>query len=526
MLVYLGSERFLWKKNRPEPTAPATTQVANTPAAPSAPANTAQPTIIPLEQTIPNVAIRNDIVLENDVMKVVFSNLGGCVRQVYLKKFQLADKKTTISLIPANLDLVNLNVMTSQGEKNLGTLPMQYEMYQDKQSNGVRFYIESQGQRILEKRYQLTGRYGVSFSFQNAGYAPIQSYDVRFGSGIADTEMFLKNKNQDYKFIAQIQNETESVYLNKLKEKKDLNGKTDWAVIRSKYFLLGILPDKLVTTEGVSAFKTNESPAFNLHVNSGQYRTQFTDSYRLYFGPAVYKELLPYGYGFENASERGAKWLRWLVDIFLFFLTWLYKIIPNYGIVIIIFSLILKVVLHPLTHKSMESSIKMQRIQPMVREIQKRYKNDPKRLQTELSALYKDNKVNPLGGCLPLLLQMPIFFALYTALRYAIDLRQAHFVGWLKDLSEPDPLLILPILMAIFMFVQQKMMTPAQQGEVDEKQQAMMQSQKMMLYIMPVMMFFIFKSLPAGLVLYWTIFNVFSIVQQYYLQRHFNGKES
>jgi YidC/Oxa1 family membrane protein insertase len=121
---------------------------------------------------------------------------------------------------------------------------------------------------------------------------------------------------------------------------------------------------------------------------------------------------------------------------------------------------------------------------------------------------------------------MPVFFALYTVLRFSLDMRQANFIGWLKDLSEPDPYYIMPILMSIFMIVQQLMMSPKKAAleQMDEKQQAMQQSQKMMTWIMPVVMFFVFKSMPAGLVLYWTLFNVFSIIQQYYLQKKFNNE--
>ena len=144
-------------------------------------------------------------------------------------------------------------------------------------------------------------------------------------------------------------------------------------------------------------------------------------------------------------------------------------------------------------------------------------------MNAELKKLYKEHGVNPLGGCLPMLLQMPILFALYPMLRYSIDLRQTHFL-WLPDLSEPDPIWALPILMAVFMFLQQKLMAPSQQNVegMDEKQKAAAQSQKMMMYFMPIMMFFIFKGLSSGLVLYWTVFSVIGSVQQYFIKKKFN----
>ena len=193
---------------------------------------------------------------------------------------------------------------------------------------------------------------------------------------------------------------------------------------------------------------------------------------------------------------------------------------------IIIFSVVLKIILHPLTQKSMDSNLKMQRIQPQIQELQKKYKNDPKTLQIELSKLYKEACTNPMSGCLPLLFQMPIFFALYTVLRYTIDMRNASFLGWL-NLSEPDPYWILPIIMAGFMIVQSLMTRPSQSAvdEMDENQKAMQHSSKMMTWLMPVLMFFIFKGLPSGLVLYYTVFNILSVAQQYYLKKRLKTKE-
>jgi YidC/Oxa1 family membrane protein insertase len=170
---------------------------------------------------------------------------------------------------------------------------------------------------------------------------------------------------------------------------------------------------------------------------------------------------------------------------------------------------------------------KMQMIQPLMREVQTKYKNDHKKQQEELRKIYSEHKVNPLGGCFPILLQMPVFFALFPILRSSIEFRQANFVGWLADLSEPDPYYILPLLMGVFMFLQQKMMQTKQDTtNMDEKQLAMIQSQKMMMYMMPPFMVFIFSRLPSGLVLYWTTFNVFSIIQLYLMNKKSKSQET
>jgi len=195
--------------------------------------------------------------------------------------------------------------------------------------------------------------------------------------------------------------------------------------------------------------------------------------------------------------------------------------IPNYGFVIIVFSLIIKIALHPLTRTSMKGMRKMQALTPMMNEIREKYKDDPQKMNAQVMNLYKEYGVNPAGGCLPLLLQMPILFALYSVFRSTIDLRQANFIWWIKDLSIPDAITKLPftvplfgmseisglaVLMGITTFLQQKMTV------TDPRQKAMV-------YMMPVMMTLIFNSLPSGLNLYYFVFNLLSIGQQMLFNR-------
>ena len=194
-----------------------------------------------------------------------------------------------------------------------------------------------------------------------------------------------------------------------------------------------------------------------------------------------------------------------------------HQFIPNYGLIIVLFAIVIKIIVYPLTHKTYESAAKMQEVQPKITALRDKYKNDNQRLSRETMKLYKEEGVNPLGGCLPLLLQMPIFISLYNLFGKTIVLRQAPFILWIQDLSLPDELLIggfglhvLPLLMAGSMFIQQKMTMK------DPKQ-------AMLVYMMPVMMIFIFWSMSSGLVLYWTIFNVLTIGQQL-LVNHFKKR--
>ena len=185
----------------------------------------------------------------------------------------------------------------------------------------------------------------------------------------------------------------------------------------------------------------------------------------------------------------------------------MHSVIPNYGVVIIIFSLVIKAVFHPLTKKQVRSMRRMQALQPKMEKLKERYKKEPQKMNQEVMKLYKDAGVNPMSGCLPLLPQMPIFYGLFQLFRTTIELRGADFVWWVTDLSQKDPYYILPIIMTILMFVQQRLSTK------DPKQ-------KMMTFFMPLLFGFLFRNFPAGLTLYWTCYNLFSVIEQAWLIGH------
>jgi YidC/Oxa1 family membrane protein insertase len=251
-----------------------------------------------------------------------------------------------------------------------------------------------------------------------------------------------------------------------------------------------------------------------------------------YVGPMEYDRLRSMGVGLEKAIYFGGfpfpeSWaarygfpsfpMEWIVVPTLAIMRWFYRFIPNYGIAIILLTVITKVLFFPLTIKSMTSMRAMQALQPQINALRSKYRSDPQRLQRETMELYRVHKVNPLGGCLPMVVQIPIFYALYDALSVSVDLQGAPFICfghlfgadlWICDLSRHDPTYFLPILMGVSMFIQQKM-TPV----MGDPRQA-----KMMLF-MPVVFTFMFLNLPAGLVLYWTLSNVLQIGQQKYMER-------
>ncbi len=251
-----------------------------------------------------------------------------------------------------------------------------------------------------------------------------------------------------------------------------------------------------------------------------------------YMGPMEYERLKSLGVGLEKAIYFGGfpfpeSWavhygapsfpMEWIVVPTLAVMRWFHSFIANYGVAIILLTVITKVLFFPLTIKSMTSMKAMQALQPQINSLRSKYKSDPQRLQRETMELYRAHKVNPLGGCLPMIVQIPIFYALYDALSVSVDLQNAPFVCfgrlfgmdlWICDLARHDPTYVLPILMGISMFVQQKM-TPV----MGDPRQA-----KMMLF-MPVVFTFMFLNLPSGLVLYWTLSNVLQIAQQKYMER-------
>ncbi len=472
------------------------------------------------------------VTLRNDRLKLVLSPKGGVIYQAFVKDYKMGDDKV-VQIIPEGATLGNMKIESVR--EDLSNLIY----FKEVTKNSVKFYLkDSNDQIILAKEYILGENYQVDF---NVSFAESYQHDYVINvPGIADTEnlkykethpeKYFKSKAQDYKLIALDTNEIFKATLAKL-ESKEYQSETDnvkWVAARSKYFVISLFSDKIIADkrfEGSMGFK---SPAFDMIIENSDFQYEYEHFY-FYLGPIEkdFIETFDPSLSFDRVIERSWTWLHWLSKLFEIVIKGLAQVIPNYGVVIIIFALLIKLLLYPLTHKSFENSIKMQKVQPYLTEIQKKYKSDPMKMQQEMSKIKKEHGVSTLGGCLPMLIQMPIFFALYPALRYSIALRGASFVWWLQDLSTPDPYYVLPIIMGIFMFIQQRMMTSAQQNNsanMDEKQQAMVQSQKMMAYILPVMMFFFFRNLPSGLVLYWTVFNILSIIQQHFINKKFRGQ--
>jgi YidC/Oxa1 family membrane protein insertase len=282
--------------------------------------------------------------------------------------------------------------------------------------------------------------------------------------------------------------------------------KVDWFGMEQDYFVTMIYP----STQGTSLAmkRTAENVIHSTQLNPLELSPGANGrvAYTLFLGPKVSNLLSQITPTAKKAAGFG--WLNVLAVPILKVLNFTNTFTGNYGLDIIILAIVLKVVFTPLTLKSQEQMKEMQKLQPEVKRLQQKYKDDKQALNREIMELYKRRKVNPLGGCLPLLLQMPVFFALYQALPNAIELRQAPFILWIRDLADKDPTYITPLLMGATMFIQQKMTTVS----ADPTQMKMMS-------FMPIFFTFIFLSFPSGLVLYWLITNVLAIGHQFYINK-------
>jgi YidC/Oxa1 family membrane protein insertase len=300
-------------------------------------------------------------------------------------------------------------------------------------------------------------------------------------------------------------------------------GPFDWAAVKSKYFVAGVLAfdstggrlSEVTATPPVNAGKNPTQAAVRLAMplsRSGEF------SYTLYAGPMEYDRLSRLGRDFDDVNPYGWPGFRTLIRFFAtpvrWLLVWMHETLHlHYGVVLILFGLLVRILLWPLNQKAMRASTALQALQPKLQTLQERYKNDPQQLQKEMFALYKEHNVNPLGGCWPMLLPMPVLFALFFVLGNSIELRGVPFL-WFPDLSRADPWYIIPVLSGISMFALSKV---GQMG-IQHTPQTKLQAQ-MMLYMMPVMITVFGFQFASGLNLYWTVSNLASIPQQWLIGR-------
>lgn len=264
-----------------------------------------------------------------------------------------------------------------------------------------------------------------------------------------------------------------------------------------KFFLLAFLPQQ---GEVFRIFPGNS-------IQAGGLITAIDRDVTVFYGPKE-KSLLQRYAGLEMEKSIDYGWFGFIAAPLMSVIHWFYALTSNYGVAIILLTVVIKLLFFPLTHKSYKAMKKISKLQPEMKKLREKFKNDPQKMNTAVMELYKTNKANPMSGCLPILVQIPVFFALYQSLLNAIELRHAPFAFWIQDLSAADPYYITPVIMGATMFLQQKL-TPS----------AMDPTQQKIMLALPVVFTFLFFGFPAGLILYWIVNNVLSIAQQYYINK-------
>jgi YidC/Oxa1 family membrane protein insertase len=393
---------------------------------------------------------------------------------------------------------------------------------------------------MFELTLILDGGYSVpGFNFSGAAYT------LAFGPQIGPQFDKLDGRYESRSYFTYVNGKRQTVKVNDNKP-EIISSRPVWAAIAGKYFAFIAIP---YLAQYDLNFSTKSEPGlpaasrFNI-IRPPLNTSRATDTYRFYLGPKTQDVLALYnngnnGYGLrdmqlvEVASSKGflsplEKLLKWFLLIF-------YKLIPNYGIAIILLTLLVKVLFFPLTKKSSEATLRMQAIAPRIKELQTKYKDNTQKMNAEMAELYKKEGYNPLSGCLPMLLQIPIFFAMYNLFNNHFDLRGAMFIPrWIPDLSLPEAIYTfstfrIPILgwsairLLPFIYVGSQLLygkvtqTPDQQGNAQ---------MKMMLYVMPIVFFFILYDVPSGLLIYWIFSNVLTMVQQVAINKYLAPKRA
>jgi YidC/Oxa1 family membrane protein insertase len=310
-------------------------------------------------------------------------------------------------------------------------------------------------------------------------------------------------------FTALVKKELQEVEFKDIKEDKRFSQNVHWGGFQSKYFLAALIPKK---SEGTELIMKKVSETDGILFMGGPKAslppaTQFSQSYVMYLGPKDLHILKAFGHELDRALDFG--WFDVVAKPMLEVMIFFYKYTGNYGMAIILLTMIIKILFWYPTHISYKSMKEMKKVQPEVAKLREKFKDDKEKLNKEMMELYRRYKVNPMSGCLPIAIQIPIFFALYKVLLFSIEIRHAPFYWWIQDLSAADPYYISPILMGASMFVQQ-WMTPTTGDPTQAK----------MMLIMPVVFTFMFLSFPTGLVIYWLFNNLLSIGQQIYINKH------
>jgi YidC/Oxa1 family membrane protein insertase len=472
-------------------------------------------------QTSESSFVNRQINVQTPYLDLIFSTEGGLLVSSQLREYNLPDGRPVQLLTPGGrgliLSLQQLDKITDLS--HIEFVPNREQVKLDEGQETLKLSAQLGQGRVIEKVFTFyADHYGFDFEVRYEGFSEDVDAFITWQGGIAFTEKRPDIDLPEMGALALFNDERMEIKVDDGESETWTDkGILQWAGVRNKYFLSAIIPSE---QEGrfravLRGDHKGSSPVPNYSYEVGrQLSLRGSWNNTVYLGPLNYENLTRYSEGFEQAIDFGWPVINQVSKFILIVFKKAHNYIPNYGWIIVLFAVVIKIIVYPLTHKTYESAGKMQELQPKIAALKEKHKNDNQRLSQETMKLYKEEGVNPLGGCLPMVLQMPIFMALYNIFGKTIELRQAPFTLWITDLSVPDEVLvagfglhILPLLMSLSMLIQQKMTMK------DPKQ-------AFLVYAMPVFMIFIFWSMSSGLVLYWTLFNVFTIFQQI-LVNHF-----
>ena len=514
--------------SEPSPAFPAPTQTLALPEESGRSARTINPEPAKADSGIteaPDDFAARTIEVETDKFVATFSTRGGLITGWRLKEHY--DQQG------GQLELLGLGAgglttrMSGLSLDNLEFVPSREALFlQGDDQAELTFTAEVNGKRVHKRILFQGNRYRTEVSLTAEGLTAQDWLSLGWDGSLADTEASADAASPvpTDLIVTLVGEEVEDWTADSINDEEVSmpSGRTvSWAAIRNAYFVAALMPrDEVIYDMTLSGADLGDG---RIHYGM-EIRAQYPGeplSFGLMVGPLSYsvltqQEIDLYGHATLASLDELVQFgwayfrpiLRPMTILCIHAFSALHNVLPNYGFVIIVFSILVKVFLFPLTRKSTESMARMTEIQPQMTALREKYANDQTKLNTEMMKLYKDKKVNPLGGCLPMFLQAPIMFSLFNLFRNAIELRQTGFVFWITDLSKPEAipvagfdLHVLPLLMSAAMFVQQKMTMK------DPKQAAMV-------YIMPVFMIWIFWSMSSGLVLYFTMYNLLSLFEQ------------
>jgi YidC/Oxa1 family membrane protein insertase len=495
---------------------------ASNPAAAQAPAATALPAVPAAAPGAPQAAATaRDVTVDTDLYTAVFSSQGAGLKKLVLKKYKDAPGAKGTDIVLVNETNPDRFSLLSEA-RELGISPATiYNSSADnlKLADGNKGSLEftsatPQGV-VFKKIYSFSGdsyRIGLSEQVQNTGAAKVDGVVHLVQKDRVLTPVKAEGRYEVYGPSTLANNKVSTEKVEKVEKPLQYDNGVIWSAFGDKYFVNAVIAEKgsiasvkLWHPSADLLQRDVASPV--LSVMPGQTASV---NYALYIGPKDLDILKAQGNRMEEVIDYG--WFAPIAKPLVATLKFLYKYTHNYGWAIIIITCILKLLFFPLTHKSYKSMKDMQKLQPKMAELKEKFKNDRDAMNRAVMELYKTHKVNPMGGCLPMVVQIPVFFGLYRALMYSIELRHAPFMLWITDLSAKDPYYVTPIIMGVTMFIQQKM-TPSNMDPVQAK----------MMLALPVVFTFMFLNFPSGLVVYWLVNNILTIAQQSYINKTVNA---